>query len=336
MVTAKSSYTTAWIPALIGAAASLFLIRSGFAVLLFLLPLGFVGFGWGPKTLWTGLVFAVLGNFLITLFFGLTFNVPGEDMFWDMLYFTAAAASFAWIILPADQKSYRIPGAYRLVLGASLCTLVFVGLFTRIFNNPAFYDSVKSQVETIAAFYWSGNTAETQKALLDALDVDKIIEVMKNMILRGGALFSSLLILFVNRQLSLFLIRFFGAPRKNPVFRSFHVHPRIIWVLSFSLLLLLLSRNFFMTAAEIILWNIIVLCALMYLAQGFGIVGYFMQRPGFPPVLRFFLPVVFVLLLFSPVINAVMLGIVAVLGVAENWVTFRIVNLNGPPATPQA
>ena len=336
MITAKSSGYTALIPAVIGAIISIFFIRTGFAVMFFLLPLGFIGYGWGPKTLWTGLIFAVLGNFLLTLIFGFTFRIPGLDMFWDILNFSVLAASFAWLILPLEQNSYQIPGAYRLAIGASLCTVVFIAFFQKIFDNPLFYDSIKSQIESIAAFYFSGNAQDAKNTIQDSIDIDRLMELMKDMIIRGGALFSSIVMLFINRQLSVFIIRLFGGPKRKKVFQNFHVNGRVIWLLIFSIALALVSRSLGWTAFGIIMWNIIILCVLMYLAQGFGIMGYFMSKPGFPPFIRFIVPVVFVFLLFSPVINAIMLGIIAILGIVENWMSFRVMNISGPPSTPQA
>jgi len=340
MIAVKSSGYTALIPALIGAVISLLFIHTGLAVVFFLLPLGFIGFGWGPRTLWAGLGFAVIGNCLLTVISGFSVNMPFTDMIWDIIYFTATAAAFAWIILPPGHISYRIPGAYRLGLGALLCTLVFSGLFIKVTAEPSFNDSVKGQIQSIASLYMSGSTEEAQKAFLDSLDTDKIIELMKNIIIRGGALFSSIVILFVNRQLSAFLIRFFGAPRRANVFQGFHADSRVIWVLSISALLLLISSTFAWSIPGIVLWNIVVLCVMMYLAQGFGIAGFYMSKPGFPPFMRFIIPVVFVLLLFSPVVNAIMLGAIILLGIAENWIAFRTANIavnnSGPPSTPQA
>ena len=339
-VNIRSSGKTALLPAFIGAIICLFFIRSGLATLVFLLPLGFIGYGWGPRTLWSGLLFAFLGNVFLTLSLGFSAGIPGTDMVWDILYFSVTAAAFAWIILPLDTENIflsriaGIPGPYRLAIGALLCTFIFIGLFLKTLGNESFYESIRGQIEMIASLYWSGNSAETQKTLLESLDIDRIIEVVRDMIIRGGALFSSLVILFVNRQLSIFLIRLFGGPRRKNVFMDFHVNHRIIWFLSFSVLLLLASNAFSWTVFSILLWNIVVLCVMMYLAQGFGILAFFMRKPGFPPFLRFLLPVIFIFLLFSPVINAVMLGIIIILGIAENWVAFRIRTINGPPSTP--
>ena len=243
------------IPAIVGAALCLFLIRSGFGVLFFLLPLGFIGYGWGPKTLWPGVLFAVIGNSILTLFVGLSFRIPGGDMVWDILYIAATATAFAWIILPFDENSARIPGALRLALGSLVCTFVFIGLFIKSLNTPHFYEAIKNQVDVIASFYRLGNTAEVQNSTIGGFDIDAIIETARNLILRGGAFFSSAVMLFINRQLSKFLIRLFGVPREKNVFLGFHVHPQMLWVFLFSVLLILVSNMLKWTVLEIVFAN---------------------------------------------------------------------------------
>ena len=333
VISAKTPDKAALVPAIIGAVVSLFFIRSGLAVLFFLLPLGFIGYGWGPKTLWPGLFFANLGNCILAFLTGIALRASGIDIFWDVFYFCVTTVAFAWIILPFDEKSSRIPGAYRLAIGSFVCAFVFLGLFQRAFDNPSFFESIQGQVELIASLYGLGG-AGTQSALFDPAAVEKIIELIRVVILRGGALFTSVLMFFFNRQFSAFLIRLFGGPRRDNAFVKFHVYPSIMWALLFSFLLIMAANMFGWTAPGIFFWNTLVLCVLMYLAQGYGIIRFFMAKPGFPQWLRFLLPVVFIILLLNPVINTVILALVFCLGIAEYWVSFRNAKINGPSSTP--
>ena len=332
MVKAKLSENIAFIPAITGAVISIFFIRSGFAALFFLLPLGFIGYGWGPKTLWSGLVFAIIGNSLLTLMIGLSFRVPGGDMAWEMLFYISMTAAFSWIILPLDEKSSGFSGAFRLAAGALVCNLVLMGLFTKTFRDPGFQELLNSQIEVIASIYRMGSTAD---AVAGSLEIDRIMDLLWNFIMRGGSLFTALLVLFMNRQLSITLIRFFGGPRRDKVFSKFHVHPQIIWLLLFSVLLILVCNIFGWTMFGIILSNIMTLCCLMYMAQGLGIIQFLTLKPGFPAVLRFLIPIIFVLLLFSPVINFLLLGSIIILGITENWVFLRGVSKKRPASTPE-
>jgi hypothetical protein len=300
-------------------------------VFLFLLPLGFIGFGWGPKTLWAGLGFAILGNCLLCIFQGLIAGVPASALLWDIFYFTAMAAAFAWIILPLDAKSSRIPGAYRLALASLLGALVFIALFFRSLNDQAFYESMSNMMAFV--FSLQQNTELAQNAVQDQQRIEAIFETVKNVIIRGGALFSSIFIFLINRQISVMLIRVFGGPRRTNVFMGFFAHQKLLWALGAAGLLIPLASLFQWTVLGIILWNIATLCAMMYLAQGLGIVIYFMSQPNFPSLVRFLLPVLLVILFFSPGINAVLLGIIVLLGIAENWVSFRALKIKSLPET---
>ena len=336
MMKAKFTGEIAFIPAIIGATICLFFIRGGFLALFFILPLGFIGFGWGPKTLWAALGFAILGNCIISFGLSLAAGISAGSMFLDMLYFATMTAAFAWIIFPFDEKSAAIPGYQRLAIGSLAGTLVFIALFFRTVNNEYFYQEISRQIEIIFSLYGASGSADAQNAVMDPALIERIYELMQNVIVRGGALFSSIMIFFMNRQLSIFLIRIFGGPRHKKVFVNFHASQKLIWLMSAAGVLIPIVSLFSWTAFGIILWNIITLCALMYLAQGLGIIMFFASKPNFPQFLKYVLPVAFVFLLFRPGINMVLLGGIILLGIVENWVSFRMLNIqnNGPPSTP--
>jgi hypothetical protein len=116
----------------------------------------------------------------------------------------------------------------------------------------------------------------------------------------------------------------------------FHVHLRLIWVLSFTLALIVTTKMLKWVGPEIVLWNILVLCAILYMVQGLGILQHFFTRPAMPPFVRLLLPLLFFIMVFSPGINAVLLGFVILLGIAENWAPFRAPKQDRPPSTPEA
>jgi hypothetical protein len=333
MAQEKPSGYTALLPALLGAGISVFFIQSGFLGILFLVPLGFIGFGWGPRTLWQGTVFFFLGNCFLTLGTGLAFKVPFGTMAWDILFFTVMAGAFAWIILPPGEYGSRIPGAYRLAAGSSLCALISTGLFFRIINTPAFYENIMGQIEALAALYGSTGDEGMRNNIFESLNIEVVLEAMKNIMIRGGALVSSIIILFASRQISIFLVSLFGGKRRSNVFMNFYMDYRFIWIFGFSLLLLTMASLFRWIAFSIILWNIVTLGSMMYLAQGWGILKFFLTKPKVPSFMRFFLPVLVIFLLFSPGINMVVFGILLLLGIAENWVSLRT-PVNGSPSTP--
>jgi hypothetical protein len=181
------------------------------------------------------------------------------------------------------------------------------------------------------SLYFANSPDVVRKALLDSITPEFVLEIIKSIVIRGGALVSSVFILWASREVSVLVSRLFRVPCRFPPLRDFHVHPRLIWVLSFSLLAVLLSSVFAFAPLEILLWNILVLCVILFLAQGLGILYYFASRMR--PFARIALILVFVVLLFSPGINAVLLAVVILLGIAENWVSFRISEPSSTPGT---
>jgi hypothetical protein len=137
-----------------------------------------------------------------------------------------------------------------------------------------------------------------------------------------------------SRQLSRVVAAFIRRKRPEGSLASFHVRPECIWALSLSLLAVVLGLNFGIAPLEIAGWNILVLCAILYLAQGGGIAVFFLAR--LPAGLRFVLNLGILVLLLSPGINAAFMGILILLGVAENWAPFRASKSSGPPPTPEA
>jgi hypothetical protein len=109
-------------------------------------------------------------------------------------------------------------------------------------------------------------------------------------------------------------------------------------VLSFSLAAVLgssiLGARTAGLVAEIVSWNVLVICVMLYLAQGGAILMYWYSRRAMPVFFRFFLNLLLVIVIFSPGINAVFLAVLALLGIAENWIPFRVPKTNGSSSTP--
>jgi uncharacterized protein YybS (DUF2232 family) len=142
------------------------------------------------------------------------------------------------------------------------------------------------------------------------------------------------LFFFVNRQVSVAVALF--SRRAQPVrgVADFRADYRFVWVLSLSLASVISFRMGQLPLGEIIAWNVAIACAILYLAQGIGIVLYFFRRPGQSAWMRLALTLLMVIMVMSPGVNMVVLGGVLLLGLAENWVSFR--DTDRPPSTPAA
>ena len=323
-------------PAIIGAGICLVLHRAGILSLFYLVPLGFLTFRFGSKTAWTALFFAVLANLLLSMLILGVQGLPIWHGITDLVFFTVMAVIFIWILSPPPSLLFNLGGSLRMILGSSMGALFFVFLYLRLMTSQAFLDQITSITGVLISLQSSGGADVVENALIESINIEFIIETMKSIMLRGGALITCILIFFGSRQAGLVIARLSRRERGTPVFIRFRVLPVFIWVLSVSLLLLVLTKVAGLETPEIILWNVLILCVMMYLAQGFGILQFLLARPSISPFFRLLLLAGFFILLFSPVLNTILFAGIVLLGIAENWVPFRIPKTNGSPSTPEA
>jgi hypothetical protein len=325
--------------ALVCAALCVGLLRiGGFFSFLFLAPLAFAAYGWNHKTAWAAALVSALGNMLFSLVLSLVLRAGPAVFLWDLAFLTIITVFFVWIVAPPGELSPlgRIPGAYRLMAGSVLGFVGFLLLIRFAGEKAGFYELLRTQAEAMSSLYIASASADVvQRNLLErSLSPEVLIEAAESLTLRGGGLFSCAALFFLNRQLGFFLARVFRRREGDGALLRFHTPFSLIWVLSSALLLLFLSRRLNLGPLEIALWNVLVLCAMMYLAQGWGILSFFMAQRRAPPFLRMFFVLVLASLSLITGIYAVVLGLIVLLGIAENWVPFRVSRTNGPPPTP--
>ena len=327
----------AYFPAFIGAGLCLLLLRTGLLSFFFLVPLGFVAYRYEYKVAWAASLFAIFVNAFILLGSGGSQGVPFTATAWNLLHFTAMVLIFAWITAPPPALAEKASLTMRLITGYSLGALVFIVYFLRIMDSPGFSEYVSQLLNTLAP----------QSARFELMNAEMVLQLMNDVILRGGSLFTCVFLFTFSRQISLLLARIIpGKSRKSTealglYFQrinsliAFRVNPTVIWVLSSSFLLIVLTRVTRLEIPEIILWNILILCAILYLAQGMGILQFFLSRPSISPFLKLLILVMLFVLFISPFLNGVLLIGLVLLGIAENWVPLRVPKQNSPPSTPE-
>jgi hypothetical protein len=337
-----------WIPGLLSALASFFLLRSGFLGIFFLVPLGLAACLRGGPAVWRGFLFVILLDFLFVVGIALPLGRNFAELLPDLGYFFLMALAFTWLMAPpaAGPRIFRIRAAYRLILGALALGLWGIEFITA--DSAGLGAFVRSQAELLSAMFVdsAGGDAVRRSILEQELSPRRIMAFFNIVLLRGGILASSMLILFISRQFSQGLAAFAarrrgaGAPPGSSVksLKDFHVPPFFIWVLSFSLGGILVFRLGGLSAPETVLWNILTVCALMYLAQGFGIARFFLGRRELPVLMRFLLNLGIILAILSPGINMAALVLLTLLGIAEYWLPLRRVrgNAGTKPPTPAA
>jgi hypothetical protein len=320
--------TFAWIPGLIGAAISVGLARSPLLGFLFLLPLGVVAYCFNPKTAWFAALAAILGNLGLSL----------PDIGVGVFYLAVVVVIFTWITSPPAgvPAFFRMPTVYRLLTGSVLAAATLVLVIYSMREDRGLFSAFREQAEAIASLYAASSGADVvQRSLTERyMTADTILEILWSVALRGGMLASCTLLFFVSHQISLVITWLIRRKRPEGSLSSFHVLPQCIWALSFSLLVILTGAGLKLAPLEIAGWNILVLCAILYLVQGGGIAVFLLTQASIPPGIRFVLNLVILVVILSPGINAILLGALILLGIAENWVPFRVPKTNGSPPTP--
>ena len=329
----------AFIPALICAGVSVMLMRAGFFMFFFLVPLGFCAAVYGPVAAWLGAVFAVLGNGVWSAGFSMRYG-GGMNVGMDMLYFTVLVVGFTWIMAgyTVFPSIPRVRTVFRFAVASAAGALVFFAVIFSMGNDEGFSDELRSQIEAIASSYIvsSGADAAQQAFLEQTLTADRIIGGFLMIILRGGALFSAFVLFFLNRQAAFILARLFR--RQSRLQRGsvagdltgFYAPRKAIWVFSLCLPVILLCRTASLEMVEVVAWNFLVMCAIMFFAQGGGIVLFNLARRPMSTIMRLLCGVLFVCVIFSPGVNVMAVGILVLLGIAENWLPLRIKKQEAP------
>ena len=319
----KTDTTIAYIPAIISAAVSVLLIRSGFLAFLFLVPLGFVAYSYNVSSSWVSagiaLVLYSIVSIGLSMFFEDVFRHPSIDI----LFFTLMVAVFTWIVAApiTEFGNFQLSLVYRFILGSAFGVFI---LWIIISNNEDVFDFLVRTEEII------------QNSILEQYnDPESVIALVKHIMFRGGALASGVIIFFMNRQMSVLVTRIIRRIDVKDNIGSFYVHSKLIWVLSFSLFGALSGRFITFTPFEILSWNIIVSCVILYLIQGAGILRHFLVRLNLSPIMRVVLSALCVILIFNPATCVIFLGALMVLGIAENWVPFRAPKSDKPSSTPK-
>jgi hypothetical protein len=333
------------IPVLIGAASCVLLARFWLLGFLYLLPLAIMAVGYSFRAAWVCLMLAVLGNGLWSIGTAFFSPQPWGEMLWGVVHFTLIAAAFTWMVAPSlsepseaqgNSTALRIPMTCRFVIASCVPAVVTLPMIASLRQDTAFGGFIRTQSEALSALYASTAGADVVKQTLleQYLTPDFIRETLIFSAFRGGVIASCMAFFFINRQIAVVLVWIFRRVRRGGTLADFHVPQGFIWALSLSLLAILIGKKWEIAFLEIMAWNGMVVCGILYLAQGGGIAAYFITRTALSPFIRLTLNFLLILLIFSPGINAVLLGGLILLGIAENWAPFREPKIKGPSSTP--
>ena len=308
------------LPVLICAILSVIMMHSGLFSFFFLAPLGYIALA-HTQAAWFTFGLAAVTNGLFSLFFVFLYRAGSGGLWGDILFFSALSFGFVWIMSGGREgRILRVRTAYRFIIAAILGAFAFLLIILESRNSSDFAALLKEQAEFLSSII--------------TMPPEKMLEAFKYIALRGGALFSFIFLFFVNRQLSISAAWLLKKRRTGQNLLSYHAPGNSIWFLSFSLAAILLARMAKLEIPEIAAWNVLVVCAILFLAQGAGIVLFTLARRTVPPALRLIFNVLIIIVIFSPGINTIALVALMLLGIAENWLPFRAPKQDGPASTP--
>jgi len=290
---------------------SMIFMKTGLLSFLFMVPLGYAVLVSG--SLWITFFAAAAANLVISLVLHL--RVVNNGSLWmDIFYFTIILLMFTWII---GGKNIRT--AYRLILASAAGAIAFNVLIMNNRNDSSFNLILSETAELLASIFASssGNNAAVQQAF----SPERVLELIKSVSLRGGAVFSMLFIFFLNRQITLAAMWLIKRQRNERSLIQYFAPPAAIWAISGAFAAVLLSSMFRITMLEILAWNVLTVCAILFLAQGAGIVMHLSAR--FTPTVRIFAGVLVMAIMLSP-LCAFAAAAVLILGIAETWLPIRV------------
>jgi hypothetical protein len=293
---------------------SLIFMKTGLLSLIYLMPLGYaiiVSGNFLPV-----FITAAAVNLVMVIIQPLS-NTGGLNyILLEALYLISVLFGFSWIV---GGKFMRT--VYRFIIASVLCTIIFLVLINspssgilKIFNETA---------EEIFNNYNLGSEKNAKDLLfMQTFTPQGIVELAKMFLLRGGALISMFFLFFVNRQIAVSIVSLIKKQKIDRGLAAFYSPVNTIWVLSGSLASIVLTVIFKIEILEIISWNVFTVCVIIFLAQGIGILMYWMSLRT--NAFRLMINVLIIVVLFSP------LGLFAVaalilLGIIDNWRSFRIV-----------
>lgn len=324
-------------PVLVCAALSAGMMHFGFLSFLFLAPLGFAAMHSNAAASFVfaaAAVFNAIFSLILRSFHGIGISGLGVDV----LYFTSVAFGFVWIM--AGRKGLILPlpqvrTLYRFIIASVFTSFVFMFVVLGS-RNSGFAAMISAQAEAFSSILIAsaGADAARRSFLEQTMTAERILEILRDVSMRGGAVVSMLLLFFINRRTAVLLDRLIRRRKAILDLPGFYVPVNTIWALSFSIAAVLLTRLISLRVLEIAAWNVLVVCVILFLAQGAGIVIFILARQTIPPMLRLFLHIMIFVVILSPGINTIALTALVFLGITENWLPLRVQKKDGLPPTP--
>ncbi|MDR0503936.1 MAG: hypothetical protein LBH16_11515 [Treponema sp.] len=285
---------------------SVFFMNTGILSVLYLAPLGYAVMATGCS--WFTFFSAAIIN-IIYLFINLRINNGVSDgIGMEILYITTLFFMFIWIIGGRNLRTM-----YRFILASIAGAVVFLFFISRL--ESGFYELLNEMIETLYS-----SIISSRRNLAEAVTAETLLEAVKTILIRGGALVSIFFLFYINRQIAVSAVLIIKKRSDEKRLTSFFAPTSVIWVLSGALAGVLISRLFKMQIPEILAWNALTVCVIIFLAQGAGILYFMLSRLSYS--FRLVINALIIVSIFSP-LNVIVIAALTLLGITEIWHPFR-------------
>jgi len=291
------------------AVLSMIFMKSGFLSFFFLVPLGYALLATG--SIWLVFIASTSLNIVISLLLHIFVN-RYYGLWMNIFYFSVVFLMFLWIL---SGKSLRT--SYRFVIASLAGVGAFFVVFTSGRDNGfnVFLNEAAKILSSMFAPAGGGSSAQ-------AVTPESIMEMIKSVSIRGGAFISMMLIFYINYQITLaayLLIKRRRTDHHNLI--NFFAPYNAIWVLTGALATVIMTNVIKISFIEIIAWNVLTICAVLFLAQGAGILLFLLLRRSM--AFRLTANILIFILIISP-FNTIVFAALLILGIVEIWVPLRV------------
>jgi len=293
-------------------ALSMFSMKTGLLTFFFLVPLGCAVLLSGSVI--NTFIIAAGINIVISVFLH-SFVNHNVSLLMDILYFTAIIFIFIWITGGSNVRT-----AYRFLAGAAAGALAFFIFIISNRNNDGFNLIMNEMAQVFASML--GSTVNDND-LRQVITADRVLELIKVISLRGGAIISMLIMFFINWLLTCSIIKFIRRNRQIRQgfgIKEYFAPSNSIWILPVSIAVILLTRSLKMEIVEILTWNVFTVCVILFLVQGAGILMFLLSKKS--SIFRIAAYTAIILVLFSP-LNTIAFFAILLLGILEIWLPLR-------------
>ncbi|MDR0320228.1 MAG: hypothetical protein LBI28_01865 [Treponema sp.] len=280
--------------------------------MIYLSPLGYALIATG--SFWLTFCAAAAVNIILYIVSFISSPNAGSEILLLVAFFIILDLCYLWIM---GGKNLRT--LYRFIFASAAGAIAL--LFFVFRKDTTFYTMFYSVAENLSSALTGSLEGEVVEGSIQ-LSPERLIESTQNMLLRGGALVSMLLIFFISRQIALAVIMLIKRQKFETGFITFCAPANTAWVILGSFVTILLTKALSADIIEIIAWNAFVVSAIIFLTQGAGVLMYWFSRKS--NTFRIISIVVLTIVIFISPLNILAIAALLILGIADNWRQFRI------------